>query len=76
VPPRVPAHSLILANLIAGDIIVENVFAWPGIGQLLTSSVMQLDFPVIQALTIVYAVAFIGIMLVVDSLYRVIDPRT
>lgn len=68
--------GLVLANLIAGDIIVESVFAWPGIGQLLTSSVMEYDFPVIQALTLIYSVAFIGILLVVDSLYRVIDPRT
>jgi peptide/nickel transport system permease protein len=68
--------GLILANLIAGDVIVEAVFAWPGIGQLFISSVGELDFPVIQAITLVYSVAFIGILIVVDALYRLIDPRT
>jgi peptide/nickel transport system permease protein len=67
--------GLILANLIAGDILVENVFAWPGIGQLLTSSVQEFDFPVIEAITLVYSIVFIGILFVVDSLYRVVDPR-
>jgi peptide/nickel transport system permease protein len=67
--------GLILANLIAGDILVENVFAWPGIGQLLTSSVQEFDFPVIEAITLLYSIVFIGILFVVDSLYRVVDPR-
>ena len=67
--------GLVLANLIAGDIIVENVFAWPGIGQLLTSSVQEFDFPVIEAITLVYSIVFIGILFVVDTLYRIVDPR-
>jgi peptide/nickel transport system permease protein len=67
--------GLILANLIAGDILVENVFAWPGIGQLLTSSVQEFDFPVIEAITLLYSIVFIGILFIVDSLYRVVDPR-
>jgi peptide/nickel transport system permease protein len=67
--------GLVLANLIAGDILVENVFAWPGIGQLLVSSVQEFDFPVIEAITLIYSAVFIGILFVVDSLYRIVDPR-
>jgi peptide/nickel transport system permease protein len=67
--------GLILANLIAGDILVENIFAWPGIGQLMIIAVGQFDFPVIQAIVLIYSVVFIGILFIVDSLYQLIDPR-
>ena len=67
--------GLILANLIAGDIIIETVFAWPGIGQLFISSVQEFDFPVIQAITLIYSTVFVGILILVDGLYRVVDPR-
>ena len=67
--------GLILANLIAGDILVENIFAWPGIGQLMINAVGEFDFPVIQAIVLIYSVVFIGILFIVDSLYQVIDPR-
>lgn len=68
--------GLILANLIASNIVVETVFAWPGLGQLLVTSMSNYDFPIIQLLTLIYATAFVVILLVVDALYRLIDPRT
>lgn len=68
--------GLILANLIASNIIVETVFAWPGLGQLLVTSMGNYDFPIIQLLTLIYATAFVVILLIVDALYRLIDPRT
>ncbi|WP_166741711.1 ABC transporter permease [Cumulibacter soli] len=67
--------GLILANLIASNIVVEMVFAWPGLGQLLVTSMSNYDFPIIQLLTLIYASAFVVILLVVDALYRLIDPR-
>jgi peptide/nickel transport system permease protein len=65
-----------LAYLIGGTIIVEQIFALPGIGQLLLSSISQKDFPVVTGLVAFIAVAFLTINLIVDLLYGVLDPRT
>ncbi len=61
--------------LLSGAVIVETVFNFPGLGWLLIQSVSARDYPVIQALMLVFSLQFLIINLVVDVLYAVIDPR-
>ena len=68
--------GLSVAALIGGSVIAERIFSWPGIGNLMIDAVEQRDFPVVQAVTVVYAIAFIGINTIVDLLYGWADPRT
>jgi glutathione transport system permease protein len=74
--PVITVAGLSLASLIGGSVIVERVFSWPGIGNLMIDAVDQRDFPVVQAVALVYAIAFVGINTLVDVLYGVADPRT
>jgi peptide/nickel transport system permease protein len=61
--------------LISGAVIVENVFAIPGLGSLMVTSVIARDYPVIVALTLVFGVAVVFVNLLVDLSYAVLDPR-
>lgn len=73
--PLVTLVGLVTGFLISGTVIVENVFAIPGLGQLLVTSVSARDFPVVQGLTVVFGVAVIAINLLTDLAYAVLDPR-
>ena len=61
--------------LISGSIIVESVFSWPGIGQLLLAGITARDYPLITGLVLVYTTLFIVVNLLVDFLYAAADPR-
>jgi len=67
--------GLVVGFLITGSVTVETVFAWPGIGLLAIEAVNARDYQVIQAVTMVGAVVYIVIGLVVDILYGYVDPR-
>jgi len=56
-------------------VIIETVFSWPGMGRLIVQAVPGRDFPVIQAGVFVFALIFVGLNLIVDLLYTVVDPR-
>ena len=73
--PIVTVSALEIANLLAGAVIVETVFAWPGLGQLAVQSIASRDFLVVQGLVVLGAIAHIGLNFVADLLYGVIDPR-
>jgi peptide/nickel transport system permease protein/oligopeptide transport system permease protein len=73
--PVVTITGLLFGGLLEGAVIVETVFAWPGIGQLVVSSILARDYPVVQGAVLLIAVVFILINLLVDLLYGVIDPR-
>lgn len=64
-----------LGTFLGGLVIVENVFAWPGMGQLMLNAVDARDFPVVQSGLIVVALLFIVANLAVDFLYGLVDPR-
>ena len=64
-----------LGGLLAGAIVTETVFAYPGIGQLLVSSVSNRDYAVVQAALLLFALQFLLVNLLVDVLYAVVDPR-
>ncbi len=73
--PVLTYSSLVLGAFMNGSVVVEQVFAWPGIGTSAVQSVVRRDFPVIQGVVIVFGSFFILINLFVDILYAVIDPR-
>ncbi|HEX7039593.1 MAG TPA: ABC transporter permease [Trueperaceae bacterium] len=61
--------------LVAGSVVVETVFAWPGVGRLLVHAVVTRDFPVIQFAVVLVSVSVVVANLLVDLLYGVVDPR-
>jgi len=73
--PVVTMLGLQMGSLLSGTVVIENVFAWPGIGRLAVDAIHNRDYAVIQAVVLISAVLFILLNLVVDGLYRVIDPR-
>ena len=62
-------------SLLSGTVLVENIFSWPGMGQYAYRSAINLDLPAIMGVSLVVALVYIVINLVVDVLYGVIDPR-
>jgi peptide/nickel transport system permease protein len=73
--PVVTIFGLSLSRLVGGSVIVESVFAWPGIGRLALDAVLRRDYPVILALTLLTG-AFVTVSnLVIDVVYTLIDPR-
>ncbi|MDQ2079774.1 glutathione ABC transporter permease GsiC [Xanthobacteraceae bacterium Astr-EGSB] len=72
--PVVTMMGLQFGFLLGGSIVVEAVFNWPGVGRLLVDAVTQRDYPVIQALVLMFSCEFILINLAVDLLYGVINP--
>ncbi len=74
IPPLTYAGVVFVA-LLAGAVVTETVFAWPGVGQLVIESITFRDFPVIQIIFLLFGVMYIGMNLVVDLLYAWADPR-
>ena len=72
--PVVTMMGLQFGFLLGGSIVVEAVFNWPGLGRLLVDSVSMRDYPVIQALVLLFSLEFIVINLTVDVLYGFINP--
>ncbi|MGH9076194.1 MAG: ABC transporter permease [Acidimicrobiales bacterium] len=73
--PVVTVFGTLLGYLLAGSVIVETIFAWPGLGQLFAQSVSQRDYPMIEGLVVLAGTLFLLINLVVDLAYRWLDPR-
>ena len=64
-----------IGGLIAGTVIVENVFSWPGLGRLITKAILSRDYPVIQGYILIVAVTYICTNTVSDLMSAVVDPR-
>ena len=73
--PLITIFGLSLASVITGAFIVESIFGIPGVGSLTITALYQRDYPIIMAVTLMTAVAYITLNLIVDILYRYIDPR-
>lgn len=73
--PVLTIVGFMVGNLIAGTVLVESVFSWPGVGSLLVVSVMSRDLAVVQCILLVVAAAMIVTNVAVDLLYGVLDPR-
>jgi peptide/nickel transport system permease protein len=74
--PIVTLTGIQFGYLLGGTVIIEQIFALPGMGRLLFSSISSRDYPVVQATVLVVAALFVVVNLAVDLLYRVLDPRT
>lgn len=72
--PIVTVLGLEMGSLLGGAVIIENVFAWPGVGRLVVQAVENRDFPVVVAGVLISAAIFTVINLIVDVLYTVINP--
>lgn len=73
--PTLTAGGLVLGEFLAGSVLVEKVFNWPGVGTLVYEAILKQDFAVVQAFILLSAVMFVLVNLAVDLLYAVIDPR-
>lgn len=73
--PVVTFLGMTLADIVAGSLVIEQVFSIPGYGRLLISSIANRDYPVVQAIIAIIAMIVIVINLLVDILYQVLDPR-
>ncbi len=73
--PTLTASALVLAELLAGSVLVETVFDWPGVGALVVQSLQHKDYVIMQTFILLSAIVYVGINLGVDLLYGVIDPR-
>lgn len=73
--PTVTVVGLQFGQLLAGAVLTETVFTWPGIGRLLVTSILARDLPVVQATLVIIALLFVFVNLAVDILYAVLDPR-
>jgi peptide/nickel transport system permease protein len=74
-PSVVTVVGLVFANVLTGAVLVENIFAWPGIGQYAYQASLELDLPAIMGVSLFVAVVYVTVNFVVDVLYGVIDPR-
>ncbi|GAA1757634.1 ABC transporter permease [Nocardioides hankookensis] len=68
--------GLILSSLVAGTVLVENVFAWPGLGSTIVSSILNKDYQVVQAVVLVYGVGVLLVNTSVDVALALLDPRS
>ena len=73
--PVITFLGMIIAEIVAGSIVVEQVFSLPGIGRLLISSISTRDLPVVEILILYITFVVIFVYFLVDILYRVVDPR-
>lgn len=73
--PTVTILGLQFGALLGGSVVVETVFAWPGVGRLMIQSISNRDYPVVQAAVVLFASFFVVINLVVDVVYGFLDPR-
>ncbi len=73
--PIITVLAPLIVDLMTGSLVVEKIFSIPGVGSLLVNAIQSNDYNVVIALSFIYSAMYIGIMLVVDILYGVIDPR-
>ena len=73
--PLITVVALAFANILEGSVLTETVFAWPGIGRYITTALLSADMNAVLGGTIVVGVIYIGMNLLSDILYRIVDPR-
>ncbi len=73
--PILTVIGLQFGGLLAGAVITETVFSWPGLGSLAVDAIRSKDFPVVQGVILVFALAYAVVNLIVDVLYAYLDPR-
>ena len=74
-PTMATMWGVSLGQLLGGAVIVENIFAWPGLGRLTVEAVMARDIPLVQAIVLLLAIIFIIVNKLVEKLHRLMDPK-
>ena len=73
--PPLTFGALIMAGFIAGTVVTETVYAWPGLGYMTVQSIINNDFPVMTTAVMVFTILYVVVVFIVDILYAFIDPR-
>jgi peptide/nickel transport system permease protein len=73
--PALTVTGLQIGELLGGNMIVETIFAWPGLGRLVVSSIFARDYVVVQSAVMLYAFTYVAVNLLVDTLYTYLNPR-
>jgi peptide/nickel transport system permease protein len=73
--PAITVLGINIGFLVGGTVVIENVFAVPGIGQLMLNSIFERDFPVVQGVTLVFGILVVLVNLMADLAYASLDPR-
>ncbi len=73
--PIVTNTGLMFGGMLSGAVLVESVFAWPGLGKLMVDAILRRDYPVIEGVTLVVALSYVVVNLLVDVSYAFVDPR-
>lgn len=68
--------GLLLTGMVAGTVLVENVFAWPGLGTMIVQSILTKDYSVVQGIVLVYGIGVLVVNLVIDVILALLDPRS
>lgn len=73
--PILTLLGMTFGHSLGGSVLVESVFSWPGLGKYAVNAITYLDFPAVMAVTMLIAILFITVNLIIDILYQVVDPR-
>ena len=73
--PTITVVGLQIGVLLGGNMIVETVFSWPGLGRTVVSAIFERDFPLVQGAVMVYAFIYVLTNLIVDIVYTYLDPK-
>lgn len=73
--PLVTVAGMQFSAILGGTVIIETVFAWPGLGRLVVQAIFRRDYPLVQGIVFVLALIFVGMNLIVDILYVYLDPQ-
>jgi peptide/nickel transport system permease protein len=73
--PTVTVAAIETGSLLGGNMVVETVFGWPGLGRLVVESIFVRNYPLVQAAVLLYAVTYVLVNFLADLLYMVLDPR-
>ncbi|OQY08569.1 MAG: hypothetical protein B6I22_00105 [Desulfobacteraceae bacterium 4572_123] len=73
--PLVTVAGMQFGFLIGGTVIIETVFAWPGLGRLVVQAIFSRDYPLVQGIVFIFSIIFVGMNLLVDILYVYLDPQ-
>ncbi len=73
--PIITMGGLQFAAMMGGAIVVENIFAWNGVGRLAIEAIFQRDYPMIQGFILVFATVVVAVSILMDIAYALVDPR-
>ena len=74
-PSAIRALSTAARSVLAGSLITETIFSWPGLGRLTVQAIQTRDYPLVQGCVLVIAVSYILVNFITDLIYKLVDPR-